>query len=362
MPVQIVKFLVWVQLLLLSLKASDIALPWPWALAGFNIMVFVSLVSAALFLVLWIATILDASWAHRMSKLVVIGTTKDLLLTLTFVSWAFLVLILEGVFTNMASEKSGMYSCIFGAAFCGGLIVLSFVCDGTLTWYFREDAFKRIRNSELDERLEDMMQFVAKEARDQYYLYQVSGTYYCQLGENFRIRSKNSEEAVKKLEEEIKLKKTFASRQQAKYKEQDILCAKKTKSQEIKQKQLESAQPAKKVTPEDGLSLDEKDLAFTSYKYCNEAGCEFNTQQGQEAEGGQCIVCYGSQADIVIMQCGHGGMCCECALLGWKKTDKCHICRGTVESLGRLEWIAGLDLVRITSIITKSKIKRNVLL
>eukprot|EP01017_Pseudomicrothorax_dubius_P009688 TRINITY_DN1333_c0_g1_i6.p1 TRINITY_DN1333_c0_g1~~TRINITY_DN1333_c0_g1_i6.p1 ORF type:complete len:677 (-),score=99.08 TRINITY_DN1333_c0_g1_i6:48-2078(-) len=40
-----------------------------------------------------------------------------------------------------------------------------------------------------------------------------------------------------------------------------------------------------------------------------------------------CLVCFDRQPDAVIMDCGHGGLCYECAVELWEKTDACYLCR-----------------------------------
>ncbi|KAL4432052.1 hypothetical protein ABPG74_017788 [Tetrahymena malaccensis] len=50
-----------------------------------------------------------------------------------------------------------------------------------------------------------------------------------------------------------------------------------------------------------------------------------------------CLVCFENQPDTVFMKCGHGGICYECALLIWKNTQECYLCRQKVEQLYQLE-------------------------
>eukprot|EP01016_Furgasonia_blochmanni_P006260 TRINITY_DN12507_c0_g1_i1.p1 TRINITY_DN12507_c0_g1~~TRINITY_DN12507_c0_g1_i1.p1 ORF type:complete len:472 (-),score=32.29 TRINITY_DN12507_c0_g1_i1:282-1697(-) len=47
----------------------------------------------------------------------------------------------------------------------------------------------------------------------------------------------------------------------------------------------------------------------------------------------QCLVCFEKPPDAVFMECGHGGVCYECALEIWKKTEECYLCRGRIDHL-----------------------------
>ncbi|OMJ75518.1 hypothetical protein SteCoe_25334 [Stentor coeruleus] len=68
---------------------------------------------------------------------------------------------------------------------------------------------------------------------------------------------------------------------------------------------------------EDKSSIDVNDVHFN----------------GSVDEGKVCTICCTNEADGIFMHCGHGGICFECACQMWKKTKKCHICRGVVEQI-----------------------------
>lgn len=40
-----------------------------------------------------------------------------------------------------------------------------------------------------------------------------------------------------------------------------------------------------------------------------------------------CSVCFDKGSDSVYMPCGHGGLCFNCAIEIWKKSDDCYLCR-----------------------------------
>lgn len=46
-----------------------------------------------------------------------------------------------------------------------------------------------------------------------------------------------------------------------------------------------------------------------------------------------CSVCCGKCNNAIFMDCGHAGLCFECACEVWKKTRKCMICRSEIEKI-----------------------------
>ncbi|KAL4429533.1 hypothetical protein ABPG74_014308 [Tetrahymena malaccensis] len=51
----------------------------------------------------------------------------------------------------------------------------------------------------------------------------------------------------------------------------------------------------------------------------------------------QCLVCFDNQPDSVILECGHGGLCNQCALDIWKKTGECYLCRQTISKIVQID-------------------------
>jgi hypothetical protein len=46
-----------------------------------------------------------------------------------------------------------------------------------------------------------------------------------------------------------------------------------------------------------------------------------------------CYICFERPPSAVIIKCGHGGLCYECAIENWRKQDKCAICRQPIENI-----------------------------
>jgi len=46
-----------------------------------------------------------------------------------------------------------------------------------------------------------------------------------------------------------------------------------------------------------------------------------------------CIICCERDANAVIMDCGHGGICYKCCIKQWKNGDDCYICRKKIREI-----------------------------
>jgi len=43
-----------------------------------------------------------------------------------------------------------------------------------------------------------------------------------------------------------------------------------------------------------------------------------------------CFICFASPSNCVFLDCGHGGLCLECAMDTIRKNNICSLCRETV--------------------------------
>ena len=46
-----------------------------------------------------------------------------------------------------------------------------------------------------------------------------------------------------------------------------------------------------------------------------------------------CSICCAAKYNAILMDCGHAGICFECACELWKHSKKCHICRSNIEKI-----------------------------
>eukprot|EP01017_Pseudomicrothorax_dubius_P007734 TRINITY_DN12442_c0_g1_i1.p1 TRINITY_DN12442_c0_g1~~TRINITY_DN12442_c0_g1_i1.p1 ORF type:complete len:227 (-),score=39.45 TRINITY_DN12442_c0_g1_i1:124-804(-) len=55
------------------------------------------------------------------------------------------------------------------------------------------------------------------------------------------------------------------------------------------------------------------------------------------AGSAQCCVCFDKPADSVYLECGHGGLCFDCAVDIWKSTNECYLCRKEIQQVLQLD-------------------------
>lgn len=58
------------------------------------------------------------------------------------------------------------------------------------------------------------------------------------------------------------------------------------------------------------------------------------------------MMCFENFSDAVIMDCGHGGLCFDCGMMMYKNCNKCHLCRGDIRQIVRIE-ANNKDIVKV---------------
>jgi hypothetical protein len=59
--------------------------------------------------------------------------------------------------------------------------------------------------------------------------------------------------------------------------------------------------------------------------------------QTTEPARAECVICFEREADSVFMECGHGGMCYDCGVDIWTKSNECFLCRKPIMCLLQLD-------------------------
>ena len=54
-----------------------------------------------------------------------------------------------------------------------------------------------------------------------------------------------------------------------------------------------------------------------------------NTETDVEEGNTKCMVCWERAPDCILLECGHCGLCVQCADQLWKQTRRCPLCRGS---------------------------------
>jgi hypothetical protein len=59
----------------------------------------------------------------------------------------------------------------------------------------------------------------------------------------------------------------------------------------------------------------------------------FGTEDGNTEENHQCVICISEERNIVLLPCRHLCLCVGCATILRQQSNKCPMCRGTVDSI-----------------------------
>lgn len=90
------------------------------------------------------------------------------------------------------------------------------------------------------------------------------------------------------------------------------------------------------------LSVDDKENVGRFKGLRNAA---LNIEEAEETEQ-LCFVCYERTANSIFMNCGHGGICSECAQETWNKKSSCITCRERISEVIKYVPIKGMRMVR----------------
>jgi hypothetical protein len=90
----------------------------------------------------------------------------------------------------------------------------------------------------------------------------------------------------------------------------------------------------------DPLTQEEITKILTNLKQMKESpkrsgSTEGEVPEGHGPDGNVCCVCFDLEPNAVFMPCGHGGLCYECSVDVWKKSDECYLCRDVITMLSR---------------------------
>eukprot|EP01017_Pseudomicrothorax_dubius_P040609 TRINITY_DN6379_c0_g1_i2.p1 TRINITY_DN6379_c0_g1~~TRINITY_DN6379_c0_g1_i2.p1 ORF type:complete len:646 (-),score=113.34 TRINITY_DN6379_c0_g1_i2:128-2065(-) len=73
-----------------------------------------------------------------------------------------------------------------------------------------------------------------------------------------------------------------------------------------------------------------------------------------------CLVCFEKAPDAVVMNCGHGGLCYECAVDIWEKAEDCYLCRKPVVQILQVDLASkSEDVLKIVSYTDKVDVDDN---
>lgn len=87
----------------------------------------------------------------------------------------------------------------------------------------------------------------------------------------------------------------------------------------------------------------------------------FNEKQPQKQDTQSqttCLICFDKDADAVIMDCGHGGICYGCCIELFKKKQGCYLCRKPILQVLQIEINKGSGEEQQIKVISCTKMKQ----
>ena len=69
-----------------------------------------------------------------------------------------------------------------------------------------------------------------------------------------------------------------------------------------------------------------------------------STERNREPEEESlCIICFSNKPNSVFLECGHGGVCLDCAIDTMKRNNACTLCRKEVVQILEIELLNGTE-------------------
>jgi len=363
------KYTLWTQLFFIALKIDGSTLiPWGFALFVIISIAFISLMFLVVLMIIFVSTFLGNPCYEANGVPAIVGTGLYLLMSFANVLWGAVTICLEHKLTT-GGEISFLVTLFYFGTFTSiFLLVFTVVFRRRLMTFLKHETM-----SILDEMGEIVSANQGQEVRintsyvpvaRHQYLAKVTSTYFSTLQKSMFISEKstiekwNKEISRAKLAKYSQAKKQYPSLPHANSAElPKNMAAKRSislgfekhlpkvlsafKNQPVEKKE-ESTSPTLSDRDDLNYSFDDRDIIEEVRK---SMGSLDNLDSKEEKDS--CFVCESKEADAVVMECGHGGMCYECAMLGWQTSNKCHICRREIKSVLRVKNLPRLDMVKV---------------
>jgi len=359
------KYTLWTQLFFIALKIDGSTLiPWGFALFVIISVAFISLMFLVVLLIIFVSTFLGNSCYEANGVPAIVGTALYLLMALSNVLWGAVTICLEhklSTGTDLPFLVNLFYVGTFVSVF---LVLFTVIFRGRLLLFLKHETL-----SILDEMGELVSTAQGQEVRvntsytpvtKHQYLAKVTSTYFSTLQRSMFISEKAT---LDKWNKEISRAKLSKYSQTKKYVVAPLpsepvssghkMCAKRSISlgfeshlpnlkgfKETVEKK-EELSPTLSDRDDLNYSFDDQDIIQEVRK---SMGSLDNLDSGEKES---CFVCENQEADAVVMDCGHGGMCYDCAMLGWQISNKCHICRREIKSVLKVKNLPRLDMVKV---------------
>jgi len=327
----------WVQFVLISLKLDGyIFATWPVVLLlsiiAIGLLIVYSVFPLFIFLsVLRLALRRSVMIRGIQAKIQVLGFAWSFLVSLFSTFW---MIILVGITYRLNDHKDellrkGLKAGLIHAII---LVIITLVLNPWLKIFLRYLFFQDlyIRNRAREQRIEQNIKFENLESKVSY-LFMISPTFHQVFEEEIKSYTVRQLTDWKQLIKQAKFTKYFT--------------IKSTKdSTPNMSKSLEIMAPTSHIldidstNPQINYSNDDIDIYQTIKRPIN--------PDLKEADP-QCYICVQRPPAAIIMNCGHSGICYECALESWRKGDKCIMCRQKIENILKVKYYEKLNISKV---------------
>lgn len=360
----------WIQLLLLSLKGNDEMASWQAAFSLTYYLLFGFLFYSVLVFIIFLSAVLGWRRQEAPYRVNLIGFGWYSLVSVYSWFWFFILMRIIAVLDDYDGH-SALNVALIGAII-HSLILIGFVLGfkNQLSQFMRAEIneYGSRRNSLQQNRVERTVKFQVTQEEIPY-LVIISPTFYGHIKDTFKLINKNNLlQWIKQIKTE-KAKKTFRNgnsidqerKPNGRFDHSKLFepIRPSTAIANLNRNDPERVRPFSMIAlPRDfeSLNMDNEKVFYS----LNDMSIYDNIKRPFESRGASmeaehdklCYICIERPQNAVFLKCGHGGVCYECALESWKKTDKCLICRQSVEKIVKVDII---DSLRVSKIIHSTR-------
>lgn len=373
------RILLWTQLLLISLKLDD-SVSYNWNVAF--VLVWIVLISLLIALgasVMVFFYLLSRSIrGERLpSNMPINFQLLNTGMNIALLAIAIICTVIISSYTDYLQNSGQSLGTLQGTTLAGAIYT---VLLAILLVAFKNPVKKFLRNDwvsnqntirRTQKRRRRVVSFKSENVKQSEYFVMISPTYFLIFEEAIYLPGKESIQRMKKYMMNVRDKgKTQQKAEQEKTATTKItletLKSMGTKTERTREHlstklnaSMESPSPRKTGDVQFDFNTEEKlALSFDDREavgdFINMRKAAYNPDRAQDDAETLCFICYQKNADSVFMNCGHGGVCFDCAQETWRKRAKCVTCREVIREILRVAPIKGSDFVKSLSVTTKT--------
>ena len=365
-----IKCIVWLQLTIIGVSSDEIwTIEWWGVVIIPNALAVMYLLGFVLMVTLWAQAVSDRSYLLTSGETAIVGSTTHFALTASLSTWAIETIYYKNILRIPVDLHSlERIHCLgIGCCLLIGIGVRIYIKG--LRQFLKERIVLQSISREKLKNLEERMEFQIEKVHEDY-LFPLSGTYFCPLEESPKNLMKLNQSYCEPVGMQTTQRRSLRRSKTVKCKKLSVMYRKEV----IELMALESKTPK-------GNKLNQSMNTIEGFREDNGFGDYMDNQKGlgvsfddkdvferiikddmrpdRNEEGKKlCQICFEKEPDAVVMGCGHGGVCLECGVTGWKKIDQCHICRSNIEYLALVKYFPRLNVFKVVKKVRKVKERR----